>query len=135
MRGGSNQESQLQHIQYAGGIGDVEKIISKIRAQIEHLKKVNPRALPKAKEDYISDKLDKFRTLGHELDQSEKLITNYIIVASQHQAKDIVFTERDIEAIMKEKQEKMKKFVDTVNKFDGLSSVMFSLTQNRMAIR
>ena len=135
MRGGSNQESQLQHIQYAGGIGDVEKIISKIKAQIEHLKKVNPRALPKAKEDYISDKLEKFRTLGHELDQSEKLITNYIIVASQHQAKDIVFTERDIEAIMKEKQEKMKKMVDTINKFDGLSSVMLSLTQNRMAIR
>jgi len=131
MIGGSNEEeNQLTNIQYGGNMDDVYKITKNVTDKIDALKSVNPRAMPVDKEQYIRDKLTKFANLGQEVETLEKLVITYITLASQHSAKDIVFTEAEINKFKEESYRKKNQMVQKINKFEHLGKLII----NKMAV-
>lgn len=130
MIGGAQEEKQISAIQYGGNAEDINKITLSIVNKINTLKEINPRALPREKEQYIMGKIHSFRSLADEVEKLEQLVVTYITLASKYQSKDIVFTELEINAA-KEKADKLKQEMSNkINKFEKLGNLMI----NKMAV-
>ena len=127
---GGAQENNVSTIQYGGSQADITKITDSINHKIETLKAVNPRALPQEKEAYIRGKMADFARVASEVEQLEHLIVTYITLAHKYAAKDIVFTELEINAAKEEADRKKQQMSQKISKFEQLGSLMI----NKMAV-
>lgn len=131
MNGGAIQEEQqISSIQYGGGIDDANRIILSITGKMNALKTINPKALPPSKEQYIRNKMSSFESLAREIDDLERIVITYITLASQHPAKDIVFTELEVNNFKAEAEKRQQLLASKINKFESLGNLMV----NKMAI-
>jgi hypothetical protein len=94
--GGASDDEILKSsvIQY-GGKQEISLVIRNIDAKISALEKMG-KFLPESKKTEIKNKTLQLETLGNEIDIIDKLLADYLIVASHHPAGKISLTEKEV---------------------------------------
>jgi hypothetical protein len=127
LHGGARENTNIDLIQYGGGIDDAHRIINNIRSKLDLLASKG-RALNAKDRHNIEDKIGKFMSLASEITNLDRVLVDFLVASSQHPEKDIVFTRKDVDKIKSDLDARRQEMSKKINKFEKLDmKLLYSL--------